>query len=267
MCSCGSRASPTPATWGQAPAIRRGSAQWRLQSTNGEMLSAIPATTSRQTAFALGIPERFCGGARLLSVLLALSACGGRASTPSPAPVIERHSPAPSPVSSPTLSDLLRDDLAADSAFPWSAARRLTWNDFRGRPPAEGEEVAKTAYTLFYGWKCRGEVFDFRAIAAFRPRQSWVKAVVLKDSVARRSTLRHEQTHFDLAELHARRVQRYFEMLAGACRKTDQELTALARRLIEEEKAEQRRYDVETDHGLRLDKQAAWTDEVARRLR
>jgi hypothetical protein len=169
-------------------------------------------------------------------------------------------------VRSRALDDLLHDDVTADSASPWSAARRLTWSDFRGRPPGEGREVAKTAYALFYAWKCRGSAFDFRVIAAFRPRQSWVKAVALNDTVLRRTALGHEQTHFDLAEVHARRMRQYFGALAGACRKTDGELTGLAGRLIAEEKAEQQRYDAETNHGLRSDEQAAWTAEVARQL-
>src|SRR5262249_24708580 len=154
----------------------------------------------------------------------------------------------------------------AASATPWSASRRLTWGDFRGRPPDDGQEVAKTAYALFYAWKCRGAAFDFRVVAAFRPRQSWVKAAVLKDTVLRRSALGHEQTHFDLAEAHARRMRQYFGALADACRKTDRELSSLAGRLINEEKAEQQRYDDETNHGLRSDQQAAWTAAVAQRL-
>jgi hypothetical protein len=161
---------------------------------------------------------------------------------------------------------MLHDDLAADSAFAWSRARRLTWNDFRGRPPGAGAEVAKTAYALFYAWKCRGDAFDFRVIAAFRPRQSWVKTIALRDTVLRRSALRHEQTHFDLAEVHARRMRRYFGALGGACRKTDSELTHLAEQLIDQEKAEQQRYDAETNHGLQSDRQAAWSADVTRRL-
>lgn len=196
---------------------------------------------------------------------------GGGASAPeSPTPTTGRRpsGPPPAPVQSRSLEALLGANVGADSAFPWSATRRLTWRDFRGRPPApgDGDEVAKTAYALFYAWKCKDNVFDFRAIAAFRPRQSWVKAVVLSDTVLRRSTLGHEQTHFDLAEVHARSMARYFAALANACRKTDDELTNLAGLLIQDEKAEQQRYDAETDHGLRSDKQAEWTAEVARQL-
>lgn len=195
------------------------------------------------------------------AALLLLGCAGGNA-PPSPA----RSVPPPAPAA-PTLDAMLRGDLAADAAFPWSAGRRLAWSDFQGPPPAEGSEGARTAYTLYYAWRCHRAAFEFRAIAAFRPRQSWVKKVVLNDAVQSRSVLGHEQTHFDLAEAHARGMQRHFAGLAGPCRKTDKELTALARRLVEQEKAEQRRYDAETNHGLLADPQAAWTAAVARRLR
>jgi len=161
---------------------------------------------------------------------------------------------------------MLRGDLAADHAFAWSAGRPLAWRDFQGSPPSEGSEGAKTSYTLYSGWKCRGDVFEFRVIAGFRPRQSWVKAIVLNDSMQRRTILRHEQTHFDLAEVHARTMRRAFADLARPCAKTDAELRALVQRLAQEEKAEQRRYDDETDHGLLADQQAAWSREVARQL-
>src|SRR5207249_10778263 len=68
---------------------------------------------------------------------------------------------------------------------------------------SEGSEGAKISYTLYSGWKCKGAAFEFRMIAGFRPRQSWVKAVVLNDSMQRRTVLGHEQTHFDLAEVRS----------------------------------------------------------------
>jgi hypothetical protein len=203
-----------------------------------------------------------------LLITMVLSGCGHGGSSPPAAAVPPKTAPRAVPnAGSTALDDLLRDDLTADSAIPWSAARRLRWSDFRGQPPTRGDEGAKTAYALYYAWKCRGEVFDFRVIAAFRPRQSWVKTVVVKDSAQSRSTLGHEQTHFDLAEMHARSMRQYFNALPDACRKTDGELTALARRLLQEEKAEQQRYDAETDHGLRAAQQATWSRDVARRLR
>ena len=159
----------------------------------------------------------------------------------------------------------MRSDMSADRAFAWST-RRLTWDDFQGDPPTEGSEGAVTSYTIYSAWKCRGDAFDFRVVAGFRSRQSWVKAIVLKDSVQRRTVLGHEQTHFDLAEVHARLMRRAFRELKRPCRQSDGELSALAQRLGQTEKAEQRRYDAETKHGLMGDEQARWTLQTRRRL-
>ncbi|HKC41460.1 MAG TPA: DUF922 domain-containing protein [Gemmatimonadales bacterium] len=197
-----------------------------------------------------------------LGVALLVAAALGCASAPTRA-----RSPAAVSGGSSALDDLMRNDLADDHAIAWTAGRRLTWKDFQGDPPTEGSEGAKTAYTLYSAWKCRGSVFEFRVIAGFQPRQSWVKAVVLDDTTQRRTVLSHEQTHFDLAEVHARIMRRTFGDLARPCSQTDAQLSALAQRLAQDEKAEQRRYDAETNHGLRASQQAAWSTAVTRRLR
>ena len=195
---------------------------------------------------------------------LLLATTLGCASAPPPEP--RRAPPPPRSVSTTALDDMLRGDLAEDHAFPWSATRLLKWSDFQGPPPTEGSEGAKTSYTLYSVWRCRGATFEYRVIAGFRPRQSWVKAVVLNDSAQRRTVLGHEQTHFDLAEVHARIMRRAFRDLAGPCRKPDGDLAALAQRVAREEKAEQRRYDAETNHGLLARQQASWSLQTCRRL-
>ena len=202
------------------------------------------------------------------TALLVATALGCAATPPQrrPPPRLVPTSAPPPGGRSSALDDMLRSDLAEDHAFPWSVARPLTWSDFQATPPTEGREGARTSYALYSAWKCRGSVFEFRVIAGFRPRQSWVKPVVLNDSAQRRTVLGHEQTHFDLGELHAREMRQVFGELAGPCRKTDAALTALARRLAQEEETEQRRYDTETNHGLLAAQQAAWSLQTRRRL-
>jgi len=160
---------------------------------------------------------------------------------------------------------MIRKDLTSDRAFAWST-RRLTWSDFQGEPPTEGSEGAKTSYTIYSAWRCRGSAFEFRIVAGFRPQQSWVKPVVLRDTLQRRTVLGHEQTHFDLAEVHARIMRRTFRELDRPCAQSDGDLSELAERLAQNEKAEQRRYDSETEHGLRAGPQASWTLQTRRRL-
>lgn len=187
-----------------------------------------------------------------------------------PAPAAEPARAAPpaavGPSRSAPLDQLLAGDMAPDGAIPWSTARPLRWADFQGPPPSGGPEAARTAYGLFFGWKCRGRAFEFLVTAAFLPKQSWVKAVTMQDSVESRRTLRHEQTHFDVSELHARHMRQFFQGLADPCARTDDQLNVLARRFVTEEQAMQRRYDEETTHGLLATPQSGWNREVARQL-
>lgn len=199
---------------------------------------------------------------------LALACAPAPASRPDPAPR-PAATPAPAPAAAPRGSAAERavaEDMAAEQARPWTAAWRLAWRDFQGAPPSGGNEGARTAYGLYYAWSCRGDAFAFHVTAALHPRRSWVKTVVLRDARESARVLQHEQTHFDLTEVFARRLRQHFATLRSPCARDDAELRAAARRIIDEEKAMQRRYDTETTHGLRDDQQAAWNADVARLL-
>lgn len=161
---------------------------------------------------------------------------------------------------------MISSDLDDDHAFAWSARRPLVWRDFQGTPPTDGAEGAKTSYSLYSTWRCRGSEFEYRVVAGFRQRQSWVKAIVLNDTTQRRTVLGHEQTHFDIAEVHARRMRRAFGELVRPCSKSDDQIRAFVQDLAEAEKAEQRRYDSETIHGLLVETQASWSVQTRRRL-
>ena len=106
------------------------------------------------------------------------------------------------PASGPALAATIRNQMAAHDALPWSATRRLGWADFQGIPPSRGDESALTSYSLFHGVTCTGRSFEFRVVAAFLPRQSWVKPAIVANPTESARTLRHEQTHFDLSEVH-----------------------------------------------------------------
>jgi hypothetical protein len=155
---------------------------------------------------------------------------------------------------------------AAAGAIPWTADRPLTWADFRAPAPAGGEEGALTGYSLLQGVRCTGSVFEFRVTAAFLPDRSWVKPAVMADPALSASTLRHEQTHFDLTEVHARLMRRYFAGLYEPCRQEERALQRAADRFVAAEAADQARYDADTRHGLAAAAQARWDEDVRRRL-
>lgn len=148
------------------------------------------------------------------------------------------------------------------AALPWSANRPLVWDDFRGQAPADGAEGARTVYLISYLSRCRGLDFEFTVVAVMLPPSSWVKERVLTSPNESTRVLRHEQTHFDLTEVHARRMRRYFSELYNPCGVPEDRLKESVDRFVADEAEAQRKYDLETGHGLRLDRQRAWDDHV-----
>jgi hypothetical protein len=145
---------------------------------------------------------------------------------------------------------------------PWSS-RPLVWDNFKGSAPTDGVEGAHTVYLLSYESRCRGAEFQFFVTAVFLPVQSWVKRHVLADPAESLRILRHEQTHFNLTEVYARRMRKYFAELYNPCGQTDEQLNASVDRFVQDEAAAQRRYDNETGYGLVQDRQRGWDKEVA----
>jgi hypothetical protein len=167
----------------------------------------------------------------------------------------------------PTLTETIEAQIAKDDAMPWAQRRPLTWADFQGKPPAAaGSVAAETAYTLVQGARCTGSTFESRVVAAFRPKDSWVRPAMLRTSADSAKALRHEQTHFDLTEVHARRLRRYFSELMAPCRLATNDLESSAARIGRDEKAAQAQYDTETDHGRAATQQARWERDVAAQL-
>jgi hypothetical protein len=168
----------------------------------------------------------------------------------------------------PPLSTEVEASMGAVSAFAWSMTHRLAWSDFRGPvPPAGSDEGAETVYSLFYGVRCTGKVFEFRVTAGFLPGRSWVRPAVKADPRLSSRTLHHEQSHFDLTEVYARRMRQYFGTLAEPCTRANDDLDAMATRFVNDERTEQARYDEETGHGLEPVRQEAWDRRIASDLK
>src|SRR5688572_33093710 len=80
----------------------------------------------------------------------------------------------------PTLAQTIDARLAREDAIVWTPRRLLTWADFKGEPPDDaGAVVARTNYTIIDGMQCAGRKFEYRVVAAFRTKDSWVRPAVL----------------------------------------------------------------------------------------
>lgn len=119
---------------------------------------------------------------------------------------------------------------------------------------------------MTYIVECHGERFRYAILATFSPAESWVRPDIPPHRTASPRTLRHEQTHFDLTEVFARRLRRAFSTVQGICPDHPKDARKLFDRLSRESQSKQKQYDQETAHGTALEAQSRWSRAVAASL-
>lgn len=142
----------------------------------------------------------------------------------------------------------------------------LTWCDFQGRPntSATSHALSSMGITVEYSWKDLREYIQvtYQVRSIFNSLYSWVKSGKKSDEL-----LMHEQTHFDITELHARKIRKFFNehdfdrkrVRLTIDRKLD-ELQKLNHQTQEE-------YDRQTNHGMHKRKQLEWTRKIRQELK
>jgi len=146
--------------------------------------------------------------------------------------------------------------------IPWSATRKLDWPDFHAKAPGR-LSGAQSVLGFSYAIGCRSGALQASFTAMFYPDKSWVAARISTSGLATWIGLRHEQLHFDLKEVYARRLRKHFAELENPCPVADETLDAMTGPLMRAESAAQRRFDVETSNGEREDKLIEWERQVA----
>ena len=183
--------------------------------------------------------------------------------------------------------------LAVTSAYAaapieWSPTVKLTPQDFKNKVPASTAATAHAWVALDVAWECRDGSARSHARAIFDPDQSWwrgatsniwggVEGGLSRTQLDNRRTsaqrdqdlLQHEQLHFDLTELAARKIRRELADLTRACSIPGSN-DAIGKAVAAIEAAwsdEQARYDKDTDHGTNRVKQRQWELRVRKELR
>lgn len=142
----------------------------------------------------------------------------------------------------------------------------MTWRDFQGPPELSSPAAAITAYVISYEAECGAGVLNYRVVTAFLPERSWVRPSLFDRPDAAAKSLHHEQTHFDLSEVHVRRTRRALAELADPCRRSMADLDAFVQPYLTEDADVQRRYDRETLHGMDDARQSEWDAIVKQQL-
>jgi Bacterial protein of unknown function (DUF922) len=154
-----------------------------------------------------------------------------------------------------------------EEVIVWSAARQLDWKDFKAKPEGGALGGARIAISHDYSIGCRDGVLQARVRAIMQPARSWVTYRIVSSGLASRVGLRHEQLHFDLAEVYARRIRKLMQELPRPCTQSDAELNAMAERVIKEHWDLQQRYEVQTEHGQVERQQNEWERKITSELK
>jgi len=180
--------------------------------------------------------------------------------------------------------------LTAQEVIEWSNTRKLSKSDFRGRAPISGPVESMSWINIDASWGCEDGELVATARATFNPAQSWWRVsqgsiwgnagerrssasriqaearsnLLLRDS----QLLEHEQLHFDIAEVAARRVRARFEDFRDGCIEPGrtEPIAQIIAEIDRDLQEEQVRYDRETAHGINVDIQVRWQRRIQQLL-
>jgi len=156
----------------------------------------------------------------------------------------------------------------AQSVIPWSKDRKLSWSDFKGTPNEDVFAYAQTAYKIEIIpsdvlTDAKNNIKDYQKLSIqtnFYTNDSWVtdKSAYL---------LSHEQLHFDIAELYARKIRSVFENFKKQKIANFDIYVNAYKKLWLECRKMQKEYDKETGHGLKVKENKEWINKVNLQLK
>lgn len=151
-----------------------------------------------------------------------------------------------------------------DERIIWSKDRLLTWEDFKGKAPGSGPYGAITFSGIGRDFIYNNGLITLNTGAFFYPKKSWVKEKARNEYL-----LKHEQVHFDITEIYARKFRKKIleTKFKANGDKAKKKLLSLYSVVYKKWRAYQDLYDKETTFPINKAKQLEWNDRIARELK
>jgi hypothetical protein len=151
----------------------------------------------------------------------------------------------------------------SDSLITWDRFERLKLEDFKGKPDKTPVLAITTSGLYFdYSYNTGDSVLVITVVSKFKKNLSWVKPEGSNAKV-----LKHEQAHFDTAELYARLLKKYYTSVNYTTRMHfDVMLPRMYNEYTSKLNIAQNMYDVETQHGNNTNAQAQYENGIAKQL-
>lgn len=144
-----------------------------------------------------------------------------------------------------------------EPVLSWNESYQLTWVDFKSKPNNRVSATAVTASGITFGFSITESnsnpiSFTTEVHAHFYPEKSWFKSELANNHV-----LGHEQLHFDITELHARKFRQHISKLKIS-NTIKKDLRNLHNEMNKALEVMQNNYDAETNFSRHVEFQSKW---------
>jgi hypothetical protein len=152
-----------------------------------------------------------------------------------------------------SLSSFIR---LSNSLIDWNADRRLTWSDFKASPDPSSPNAALTGTNIKFDFSYSSDKgFQYHISCQFDKNKSWGR--VKTDYI-----LSHEQGHFDIAEIYARKLYKAFKEYNPDVKNANKEVNKIYEKVMSELTQAQKQYDHETNFSINKEKQMEWLKKI-----
>jgi len=155
---------------------------------------------------------------------------------------------------------LLVISLTDDDYIKWQEDRRLTWDDFKASPQKLGSTAAMTTTHLSFAYNVTNGKVTYKIDCRFEKNKSW--GLVKNDWI-----LKHEQGHFDIAEIFARKLNKLTNEYQFNRASFQKDLDVIYKSVVDEKEKFQQQYDDETDYSRTKTKQEEWLKKIESELK
>jgi hypothetical protein len=147
-----------------------------------------------------------------------------------------------------------------EEVIKWSVSRKLSWADYKASPDPDSDAAASTTTYLGISYNITSNSFSYKIESSFSKTRSWglhKTAYILS----------HEQGHFDIAEVFARKLHRQMSAYKFNKNTFQRELKKIYQDILDEKEKMQNDYDKETNHSINKEKQEEWLKKIEKMLK
>ncbi len=137
----------------------------------------------------------------------------------------------------------------------WTNDRLLTWEDFKCEPRTGTDAVASTSTSLGIAYQLVDGQLSYDITCNFSKVKSW--GLMKTDYI-----LAHEQGHFDITEIFARKLYEALQNYDFNKKTFKRDISEIYQSIVKQKEEFQKMYDGQTDHSRNRKAQYEWLEKI-----